>query len=257
MPQPSQSIVEFKNVNFAIGDAKILDCLNLQINKGETIVLLGESGCGKTTTLKLINRLIEPTFGEVLVEGKSTLDWDRVSLRRRIGYVLQEAGLFPHFTVAENVALVPGLENWEKDKKVARTAEMLELVGLNVNKFAERFPHELSGGQRQRVGVARALAAGANILLLDEPFGALDPLTRTNLQKEFAKLIKDLGKTAIFVTHDLREAFVLGTRVCLMDKGKIILNEMPEIFQKSDLPLARAYLETISIKEELHTEIHR
>jgi len=256
MPQPLQPIVEFKNVGYKIGDAKILDDINLQIEKGETIVLLGESGCGKTTTLKLINRLIAPTFGEVLVEGKSTLDWDPINLRRRIGYVLQEAGLFPHFTVAENVALIPGLENWEAARKQARTVEMLELVGLNSNKFADRFPHELSGGQRQRVGVARALAAGANILLLDEPFGALDPLTRTNLQKEFAALVKELGKTAIFVTHDLREAFVLGTRVCLMDKGKIVLNETPENFQKSNLSLARAYLKTISIKERLNTNKH-
>jgi osmoprotectant transport system ATP-binding protein len=229
---------------------KILDDLNLQIEKAETVVLLGESGCGKTTTLKLINRLIEPTFGEVLVEGKSTLEWNRINLRRRIGYVLQEAGLFPHFTVAENVALVPGLENWEEARKQERTAEMLELVGLEPNKFADRFPHELSGGQRQRVGVARALAAGPNILLLDEPFGALDPLTRINLQKEFAKLIKELSKTAVFVTHDLREAFVLGTRICLMDKGKIVLNDTPENFQQSDLPLARAYLETISVTKK-------
>jgi osmoprotectant transport system ATP-binding protein len=250
MTKSTQPIVEFRSVNFQIGTTKILDDLNLQIEKAETVVLLGESGCGKTTTLKLINRLIEPTFGEVLVEGKSTLEWNRINLRRRIGYVLQEAGLFPHFTVAENVALVPGLENWEEARKQERTAEMLELVGLEPNKFADRFPHELSGGQRQRVGVARALAAGPNILLLDEPFGALDPLTRINLQKEFAKLIKELSKTAVFVTHDLREAFVLGTRICLMDKGKIVLNDTPENFQKSDLPLARAYLETISVTEK-------
>ncbi|MGI8640960.1 MAG: ATP-binding cassette domain-containing protein [Pyrinomonadaceae bacterium] len=245
MAEKSQTIVEFRNVNFQIGGTKILDNLNLQINKGETLILLGESGCGKTTTLKLINRLIEPTSGEVLVEGKSTLDWDAIKLRRRIGYVLQEAGLFPHFTIKRNVALVPELENWEKEKMRERISELLELVGLNPNKFADRFPHELSGGQRQRVGVARALAANPDLLLLDEPFGALDAITRNNLQKEFAKLVRELGKTAVFVTHDLHEAFVLGTRICLMDRGRIVLNNTPEDFRKSDLPLVREYLETL------------
>ncbi len=246
MSEKSQTIVEFRSVSFQIGNAKILDNLNLQIEKGDTLVLLGESGCGKTTTLKLINRLIEPTIGEVLVEGKSTKDWNAINLRRRIGYVLQEAGLFPHFTIRRNVALVPELENWDDAKKRNRTTELLELVGLNPQKFSDRFPHELSGGQRQRVGVARALAANPDLLLLDEPFGALDAITRTNLQKEFARLVKELNKTAVFVTHDLHEAFVLGTRICLMDKGRIVLNATPEDFRKSDLPLVREYLETIS-----------
>ena len=246
MPEMSKKTVEFCNVNFQIDGAKILDDLNFEVLTGEILVLLGESGCGKTTTLKLINRLYEPTSGAVLVEGKATTDWNAISLRRRIGYVLQEAGLFPHFTVAENVALVPKLENWDEAKKQARTTEMLELVGLNSSKFAARFPHELSGGQRQRVGVARALAADPDLLLLDEPFGALDALTRVNLQKEFARTVKELGKTAVFVTHDLHEAFVLGTRICLMDKGKIVLLETPENFRKSDLPLVRNYLETIA-----------
>ena len=251
MTETSKIIVEFRKVDFQIGATKILDDLNLQIETGETLILLGESGCGKTTTLKLINRLIEPTSGEVLVEGKSTKDWNAINLRRRIGYVLQEAGLFPHFTIARNIALVPELENWDDTKKQNRTAELLELVGLNPQKFSDRFPHELSGGQRQRVGVARALAANPDLLLLDEPFGALDAITRTNLQKEFARLVKELNKTAVFVTHDLHEAFVLGTRICLMDKGRIVLNETPENFQKSDLPLARNYLETISTVEFL------
>lgn len=246
-------IVEFRNVSFAIDDAKILEDINLKIFRGETFVLLGESGCGKTTTLKLINRLYEPTLGEVLVEGKATTDWDAIKLRRNIGYVLQEAGLFPHFTVQRNVALVPELENWDENKKRARTLEMLELVGLDRERFAPRFPHELSGGQRQRVGVARALAANPSLLLLDEPFGALDPITRSNLQKEFAGLMKELNKTAVFVTHDLHEAMLLGTRICLMDKGRIVLLETPENFVKSDLPLARAFLETILATER--TEI--
>lgn len=246
MPKNKRKIVEFQNVNFAAGDIQILKNLNLEIKQGEILVLLGESGCGKTTTLKLINRLIEPTSGKVLVEGKATTDWDAIKLRRRIGYVLQEAGLFPHFTVEKNVALVPDLENWNSGEKQERTFEMLSLVGLEPERFAKRFPSELSGGQRQRVGVARALAANPDLLLLDEPFGALDAITRSRLQKEFAKLVKDLDKTAVFVTHDLQEAFALGTRICLMDKGEIALVETPENFRESNLPLVCEYLETLT-----------
>lgn len=246
MKNDSENIVEFRNVNFQIGDVHILHDLNLEIRRAEVLVLLGASGCGKTTTLKLINRLIEPTSGEVLVEGKATTDWDAIKLRRKIGYVLQEAGLFPHFDVERNVALVPSLENWSDDKKRSRTKEMLELVGLSPEKFASRFPKELSGGQRQRVGVARALAANPDLLLLDEPFGALDAITRSHLQKEFAKLVKDLGKTAVFVTHDLQEAFALATRICLMEKGRIALIETPDKFQDHDLPLVREYLATLA-----------
>lgn len=239
-------LIEFRDVAFAVNGVEILNGLNLRIGKGEILVLLGESGCGKTTTLKLINRLIEPTAGTISVKGKSTTDWDKITLRRQIGYVLQEAGLFPHLTIAENVGLIPTLENWKAAEKQTRTAEMLELTGLNPDKFAARFPHELSGGQRQRVGVARALAANPEILLLDEPFGALDPITRNNLQKEFAELVKELGKTAVFVTHDLREALLLGTRIALMSKGQIVVLETPENFLKSNEPLAKAYLETVS-----------
>lgn len=245
MSEKNKPIVELRSVNFAVGDLQILSDLNLQVLQGEVLILLGESGCGKTTTLKLINRLIEPTSGEVLVEGKPTTAWDAIKLRRKIGYVLQEGGLFPHFTVFDNVALVPKLENWETEKTRVRVLELLKTVGLKPDKFAERLPNELSGGQRQRVGVARALAANPDLLLLDEPFGALDAITRTHLQKEFAALVRELGKTAVFVTHDLQEAFILGTRICLMDKGKIALIETPENFKKSDLPLVREYLETL------------
>ena len=195
----------------------------------------------------IINRLIEPTHGEVLVDRGPTTDWDAIELRRHIGYVLQDGGLFPHFTVGENVALVPTLEGWDADRKKARTSEMLSLVGLEPEKYSERYPHELSGGQRQRVGVARALASDPPLMLLDEPFGALDALTRTKLQKEFARLVRDLGKTAVFVTHDLHEAMLLGTRIALMDKGKVVLLDTPQNFAASGLPLVRAYLETINV----------
>jgi osmoprotectant transport system ATP-binding protein len=242
-----RAAVQFDNVGYTVGGTVVISELDLEVTQGETLVLLGESGCGKTTTLKLINRLIEPTSGEIFVEGKRTTDWDAVELRRRIGYVLQEGGLFPHYTVAQNVSLVTGLLGWDETRRRERTREMLDLVGLDPARFANRFPHELSGGQRQRVGVARALAADPEIVLLDEPFGALDAITRTNLQKEFARLVRDLGKTAVFVTHDLHEAMLLGTRIALMDKGKIVLLETPEMFANSNEALARAYLSTISL----------
>jgi len=242
----SRALVEFRNVSYAIDSSRnIIDGLSLDVSRGETLVLLGESGCGKTTTLRLVNKLLTPTSGEVVVEGKATSAWDVIQLRRRTGYVIQEAGLFPHFTVAENVALVPSLERWDRVRTQQRTDELLDLVGLNPSRFADRYPRELSGGQRQRVGVARALAADPPLLLMDEPFGALDPLTRASLQKEFAELKSRLGKTVIFVTHDVREALTLGTRIALMDKGKIVLLETPDAFVKSTNELARAYLETL------------
>src|SRR5438105_1914962 len=216
------TIVEFRDVSFGVNpgtSGPIIDQLNLSVASGETFVLLGESGCGKTTTLRLVNRLLAPTSGAVLVEGKPTTEWDVIRLRRRTGYVIQEAGLFPHFTVAENVALVPSLEKWDEERTSKRVEELLLLVGLEAGKFANRYPRELSGGQRQRVGVARALAADPPLLLMDEPFGALDPLTRTSLQREFADLKTRLGKTVIFVTHDVREALILGSRIALLDEG--------------------------------------
>ncbi|MBP7475223.1 MAG: ATP-binding cassette domain-containing protein [Pyrinomonadaceae bacterium] len=246
MSVSSENIVEFRSVGYWIDGTAIIHGLDLAINRGEVLVLLGESGCGKTTTLKLINRLIEPTSGEILVDGKRTTDWNKIELRRRIGYVLQDGGLFPHMSVRANVGLVLTLKDTDAVIITKRADEMLSLVGLDPVKFGKRFPHELSGGQRQRVGVARALASDPDLLLLDEPFGALDAITRTNLQKEFARLVRDLGKTAVFVTHDLHEAMLLGTRIALMEKGRIVLLDTAENFAASDLPLARAYLETIS-----------
>jgi osmoprotectant transport system ATP-binding protein len=245
--QNPKSLVEFREVSYAVnGGQPIINQLSLSVAHGETMVLLGESGCGKTTTLRLVNRLLIPTSGAVTVEGKATTEWDPIRLRRRTGYVIQEAGLFPHFTVEENVALVPILEKWDEARRVERTREMLLLVGLDPEKFAARYPRELSGGQRQRVGVARALAADPPLLLMDEPFGALDPLTRTSLQKEFAELKARLGKTVIFVTHDVREALLLGSRIALMDAGRIVLLETPEGFVKSNDRRVQAYLETVS-----------
>jgi len=239
--------VQFQNVTYSLPNATIISDLNLTVERGETLVLLGESGCGKTTTLKLINRLLTPSSGEVRVEGKSTTTWDPIELRRRIGYVIQEGGLFPHFTIARNVGLVPALSGWDAPRTHDRVREMLNLVGLDPDQFAERYPRELSGGQRQRVGVARALAADPPLLLLDEPFGALDPLTRASLQREFADLATRLGKTAVLVTHDVREAMILGQRIGLMHKGQLLLLESPEAFRASDNPQARAYLETLNV----------
>ena len=212
------------------------------VGAGETLVLLGRSGSGKTTTLKLINRLLEPTSGEVRVAGERAADLPVTRLRRRIGYVIQEVGLFPHFTVERNVGVVPQLEGWPAARIAARVRELLALVGLDPDTFARRFPHELSGGQRQRVGVARALAADPPLLLLDEPFGALDPITRLELQHEFAALEGRLGKSMVFVTHDVREGLLLGTRIGLMLEGRLAFLGTPDEFRRSDHPECRAFM---------------
>ena len=248
MDRTSSTIVEFRGVRYSFDGVAIIDGLDLAIERGEVLILLGESGCGKTTTLKLINRLIDPTSGDILVDGKPTTDWNKIELRRRIGYVLQDGGLFPHMSARANVGIVLTLQDTDNAVVTKRADEMLSLVGLDPVKFGERFPHELSGGQRQRVGVARALAPNPDLLLLDEPFGALDAITRTNLQKEFARLVRELGKTAVFVTHDLHEAMLLGSRIALMEKGRIVLLDTPDNFRRSDLPLARAYLDTVLVQ---------
>jgi osmoprotectant transport system ATP-binding protein len=250
MPQSSEIAVEFRDVSFQINDREILSHLNLTIYQGETIVLLGRSGSGKTTTLKLINHLLVPTTGVVLVGDRSTANWDTIELRRRIGYAIQDIGLFPHFNVAENVGLVPSLEKWQKQRLEARVYEMLNLVGLEPGIFAQRYPHQLSGGQRQRVGVARALAADPPLLLMDEPFGALDPITRLELQRQFQYLQQQLGKTVVFVTHDIQEAFVLGTRIGLMYEGNlVVLGTKAELLQ-SQHPEARAFIACLTAWED-------
>jgi len=234
-------VIEFRDVSYQVAGNQVLSGLNLQVERGETFVLLGRSGSGKTTTLKLVNRLLAPTSGTILVNGEANDQTDLIRLRRGIGYVIQDAGLFPHFAVARNIGLVPQLEGWPEDRIRDRTQELLQLVGLPAE-FAERYPHQLSGGQRQRVGVARALAADPQILLMDEPFAALDPLTRDELQREFLLLQQRLNKTVLFVTHDLREALRLGSRIALMEAGKLVTVLTPQEFVKSDERWAAAYV---------------
>jgi osmoprotectant transport system ATP-binding protein len=221
----------------------ILDGLTLAVAEGETLALIGRSGSGKTTALRLVNALVHPTAGVVRVGGRATADWDPIRLRRRTGYVIQEIGLLPHLTVAANAGIVPELEGWDPARRRARVEELLALVGLPAAEYGERYPHELSGGQRQRVGVARALAADPPLLLLDEPFGALDPITRRELQDAFRALQRQLRKTAIFVTHDLREAARVADRLALLAGGRLLAaGAAGELAAAAD-PEVRAFLE--------------
>ena len=243
----AEKSIEFHHVSFRLPEGKtLLSDLTLEVHRGETLVLLGRSGSGKTTTMKLINRLIDPTEGEVKVEGQSTFAWDPIELRRRIGYVIQEIGLFPHLTVEENIGVVPRLLGWPPERSKSRARDLLVLVGLDPDRFANRSPRELSGGQRQRVGVARAIAADPPLILLDEPFGALDPITRRDIQREFRALQQRLKKTMVFVTHDVREAFLLASRVGLIKEGRMILVGPPEDLLKSANPEARAFADCLN-----------
>ena len=244
------AIVEFREASYRIGTRAILRSLTLAIEAGETLVLLGRSGSGKTTALKMVNGLLLPSGGEVLVDGKSTTAWDSVRLKRRIGYVIQEIGLFPHYTVAENVGLVPRLEGWEAPRIRERVDKLLAQVGLDPQQFGSRYPRQLSGGQRQRVGVARALAADPSVLLFDEPFGAVDPVTRLDLQKQFLALRRELGKTSIFVTHDVREALMLATRIALLRDGVIEVIAPPAEFLNAVGAEARAFLACLDWRAE-------
>jgi osmoprotectant transport system ATP-binding protein len=241
-PPMTETTIEFRDVSVQINGHKLLTQINLRIHQGEAIILLGRSGSGKTTTLKLINHLLAPTTGEVLVNDKLTTSWDAIKLRRRIGYTIQDVGLFPHFSVGKNVGLIPFLEKWSEQRIEDRVYEMLSLVGLDPVVFAQRYPHQLSGGQRQRVGIARALAADPQILLMDEPFAALDPITRLELQQQFRYLQQHLGKTVVFVTHDIQEAFYLGTRIGLMCAGELVLLGTNAEFLASQHPEALAFM---------------
>src|ERR1700693_2301175 len=240
--QPAATpVIEFRDVSYRVAGTQVLSGFNLLVEGGETVVLLGRSGSGKTTSLKLVNRLVTPTSGEVLVKGVPNGDGDLIRLRRSIGYVIQDVGLFPHFTVERNIGLVPKIEGWSEERIRARIQELLHMVGLDPE-IASRYPNQLSGGQRQRVGVARALAADPEILLMDEPFGALDPLTRDELQREFLLLQQRLHKTVVFVTHDLREAVRLGLRVAFMEAGQLVTVLSPREFLRSTDQLAAAYV---------------
>jgi osmoprotectant transport system ATP-binding protein len=236
-------VIDFRDVVYTLPNGQpLLQNLNLQVQGGETLVLLGRSGSGKTTTLKLINRLLTPSGGEVRVNGALTAENDVIRLRRSIGYVIQDVGLFPHFTVERNIGLVPRIEGWPAERIHLRVEELLQLVRLDAQ-TASRYPHQLSGGQRQRVGVARALAADPAILLMDEPFGAVDAITRDQLQREFLSLQQRLNKTVVFVTHDLREALRLGSRIALMEAGRLVTVLSPQGFLRSSDPLAAAYVQ--------------
>jgi osmoprotectant transport system ATP-binding protein len=237
--------IEFDHVSFRLNGRVLLQDLELTVRPGETLVLLGRSGSGKTTTLKLINRLLLPSAGEVRVNGRRTAEWDPIQLRRSIGYVIQDGGLFPHFTVERNIGLVPRIENWPQSRIQERVKELLATVGLS-DDLLDRYPNQLSGGQRQRVGVARALAADPPILILDEPFGALDPITRSEMQKEFRALQQRMRKAVIFVTHDLREALLLADRIALLEGGRLVADLPTAEFSRSQDPLVRAYVEAFS-----------
>ncbi len=240
-----KTMIEFRNAGCVLNAKNpraILSGISLEIADGQVIALLGRSGSGKTTMLKTVNRLRAFTSGDVLVDGRSVNTWDVIKLRRRIGYVIQETGLFPHLTVEENVCVVPQLERWPAERMRARFQEVMDLVGLSADDFARRYPRELSGGQRQRVGVARALAADPAILLMDEPFGALDPITRADLQRAFLNTARRVAKTIVLVTHDLREALLLASRIVLLDAGRIVASASSNEFLKLDHPMAHQFI---------------
>ena len=238
--------IAFRSVRFTRpGGLRVLEDFDLDVRAGEVLALVGRSGAGKTTVLKLVNRLLVPESGAVLVEGRDTREWDPIRLRRRIGYVLQDVGLFPHMDVAGNVAVVPRLERWPEARIAARVRELLDLIGLPAATFASRWPDELSGGQRQRIGVARALALDPPFVLMDEPFGALDPLTRAELHREFRQIQARLGKTIVIVTHDMGEAFALADRIGVIDAGRLVACDSGVAIAASSAPEVRRLLEAI------------
>ncbi|HUB82572.1 MAG TPA: ATP-binding cassette domain-containing protein [Bryobacteraceae bacterium] len=243
MPSP---ILEIRDLSCELGGRPVLRRINLSVEEGETVVLLGRSGSGKTTLLKTVNGLVPASSGEIRFEGRATAEWDQVAMRRRMGYVIQDAGLFPHWTVEANVGLVPRLAKWEPERVTARVETLLDTVGLPPAEFRHRYPRELSGGQRQRVGIARALGADPPLLLFDEPFASLDPITRYELQREFLALRRTVRKTALFVTHDVREALLLASRIALLHDGSVELTATPADFLAARIPEARAFLASLA-----------
>lgn len=235
-------LLEIRNLSYAIGGRPILRDISLTVAEGETVVLLGRSGSGKTTLLKAVNGLVEPSSGAVRFEGRPSSAWDPIRLRRRMGYVIQDAGLFPHWTVEANIGLVPRLEAWPADAVAGRVETLLATVGLDAAQFRGRYPRQLSGGQKQRVGIARALAADPPLLLLDEPFAALDPITRFDLQRQFLELRRSVNKAALFVTHDVREALMMASRIALIKDGAIDTLAPPREFLAARTAEAQAFL---------------
>jgi osmoprotectant transport system ATP-binding protein len=235
-------VIAFEHVRALRGSRVVLHDVTFNVTRGETVALVGRSGAGKSTVLKLINRVLEPASGRVVVEGRDTREWDPTTLRRRTGYVLQEVGLFPHMSVERNVGLVPTLAGWPAERIAARTHELLTLVGLPADEFGERWPDQLSGGQRQRVGVARALAIDPPVVLMDEPFGALDAITRAELHREFRRIQQQVRKTIVMVTHDMREAFALADRIGVLDDGRLVALDTPQALRASTDPVVAVFV---------------
>lgn len=244
-------MIEFKNIKKSYKNSVVLEDFNLKIDKGNLVVLIGSSGCGKTTLLKMINRLIDPTAGDIFVDGKNNKDVDPIELRRSIGYVIQQTGLFPHMTVKENIEIIPKLMGRSQEEIDKKTVELFNMVGLDPEKYSDRYPVELSGGQQQRVGVARAFATDAEIILMDEPFSALDPITRTELQEQLFNIQKEYKKTIVFVTHDMDEALNLADKICILKDGKILQYDTPENILKNP---AGEYVEEFVGKNKIWTK---
>ena len=246
--------VQFADVSASRGGRSVLRRVSVSVPAGQTVALVGRSGSGKTTLLRLVNRLLDPDSGDVFVDGRSTRVWDPIELRRRIGYVIQDAGLFPHMTVADNIATVPRLLGWPADRVTARVDELLALVGLEAGVFRDRWPDELSGGQRQRAGLARALAADPPLLLMDEPFGALDPITKAELHAEFQRVQRTLHRSVILVTHDIAEACALADQIAVLHEGEVIACDTPANVRAMPDPRIRALMGDFRLKADPTSE---